>query len=116
MPGFNIHIAVANKYLNNNKNKYKSRLEFLKGSVYPDLSLDKAKSNCSGPINDNLSISLKSKVNLGEYLSLNKGNTDFDEGVLLHVVTDYYFYNYFYFIKRKVRINFKMIFIIVLIR
>lgn len=96
MPGFNIHIAVANKYLNNNKNKYKSRLEFLKGSVYPDLSIDKAKSHCSGPINDNLSISLKSKVNLGEYLSLNKGNTDFDEGVLLHLVTDYYFYNYFF--------------------
>lgn len=94
MPGFNIHIAVANKYLNNNK--IDDRLAFLRGSVYPDLSVDKSGSHYSDPIVNNLYDSLRGKVNLKKCFLYNTGDSDFDKGVLLHLVTDYYFYNYFF--------------------
>ena len=95
MPGFNVHIAVGNEYLK--KNNIKNRLEFLKGIIMPDLSLDKSKSHFSGPIDtNNLINSLKNKVNLRQFILSNDIDDDYSKGVFLHLLTDYYFYNYFF--------------------
>ena len=95
MPGLNIHIAVANEYLK--KNNIKDRKKFLKGNIYPDLCLDKNKSHFSGYIYKNdLVKSLKNKVNIKKFIIENGINNDFDKGILLHLITDYYFYNEFF--------------------
>lgn len=95
MPGFNVHIAVGNEYMK--KNNIKNRLDFLKGIIIPDLSLDKSKSHYSGPIDkSNLINSLKNKVNLRQFVLCNNIDDDYTKGFFLHLLTDYYFYNYFF--------------------
>ena len=95
MPGFNIHLAIGNKYLKNNK--IKNKREFFKGIVYPDLVSDKSISHFSLPKDYNdLYKSLKNKVNLKDFINNSKINTDYEKGVFLHIITDYLFYNEFF--------------------
>lgn len=82
MPGFVIHLSVANKYLetNNIENKH----DFYEGIIAPDLTDDKTKTHYGKG---------SSETNLQEYLNENEIETSFDKGYFLHLITDYLFYN-----------------------
>lgn len=95
MPSLNIHIAACNKYLY--RNNVQNEVEFLRGTVAPDLCCDKALSHFSGPRNkEDIISSLKNKVNLKKFLLENNINTDYDNGFFLHLLTDYAFSNFFF--------------------
>lgn len=82
MPGFVIHLSIANKYLENNY--IENSQDFYKGIISPDLTDDKAKTHYGNG---------SSETNLKEYLSKNKIVTSFNKGFFLHLITDYLFYN-----------------------
>ena len=96
MPSFNIHLAIARKYIENH-NDIINEDEFLKGNIEPDLVIDKSKSHYSGPQDKNKLIEyLKNKVVIEEYLKQNIVETDYDKGVFLHLLTDYLFFREFF--------------------
>lgn len=84
MPGYVIHLAVANEYMKKNKNEIKNKDEFLLGIMAPDFVDDKSKTHY-GP--------QSSQVSLRKYLQENEINSDFDKGYFLHLITDFIFYN-----------------------
>lgn len=97
MPSFNIHLAVAKRYLDKH-NDIKNTLDFYKGSIAPDLTDNKDKSHYTAPRKDNELYSnyLMKKVILNRYLEENDILTDYDKGVFLHLITDKIFFtNYF---------------------
>lgn len=51
MPSFNIHLAVAKRYLDKH-NDIKNTLDFYKGSIAPDLTNDKYKTHYTVPRSD----------------------------------------------------------------
>lgn len=82
MPGYVIHLSIANKYLE--KNHIEDINEFYNGVIAPDLTNDKSKTHYgNGSSNTHLSL----------YLSENKIVTSYDKGYFLHLITDYLFYN-----------------------
>lgn len=83
MPGYVIHIAVAQEYLKKHKNN-ENKEEFIKGTIYPDSVKDKSLTHY-GP--------KSSKVVLKDFLKENKIDTSFNRGYFLHLLTDYLFYN-----------------------
>lgn len=82
MPGYVIHLAVAEKQfeLDNIQNKD----EFIKGVIAPDLlknvGIDSHYGNSSNP-------------NLKKFLEKHDLQTDYNKGYFLHLVTDYLFYS-----------------------
>lgn len=84
MPGFVIHLAVANEYIRKNKNDIKEEDKFLDGVIAPDFTNNKSQTHYGEK---------SSKTNLRKYLEENEIKTDFDKGYFLHLVTDYIFYN-----------------------
>jgi poly-D-alanine transfer protein DltD len=88
MPGYVIHLATANEYMNKHKDAIKNKDEFYKGVIAPDLTTKEGKINTHFGKNS-------SQANLRKYLEHNNNNieTDFDKGFFLHLVTDYIFYN-----------------------
>ncbi|MCI8655226.1 MAG: hypothetical protein HFJ48_05100 [Clostridia bacterium] len=82
MPGYVIHLAVANKYLETNY--IENHQNFYKGVIAPDLTNDKTKTHYGNG---------SSETNLKEYLTKNQIVTSFDKGFFLHLITDYLFYN-----------------------
>lgn len=85
MPGYVIHIAIANEYIKKHKKREKVN-EFINGVIAPDL------------------IDIKSKTHYGkspaytelkEFLKNNKIADSFNRGCFLHLITDYLFYNYY---------------------
>ena len=84
MPGYVIHLAIAQEYLRKH-NKKKSE-DFILGSIEPDFTTDKAKTHYGKS---------PAYTNLKEYLENNKIDDDFKQGYFLHLVTDYLFYNYY---------------------
>lgn len=103
MPGINIHLAVAKKYIEKHKNEIKNENEFLKGTLKPDLN-DDLNNICEDKIKSHyIPIESKNDVNfvtdLKKFFYDNKENinTDFYRGYFLHLISDDYFYNkYFY--------------------
>jgi len=84
MPGYVVHIAIAQEYLKKHQKEFSQ--DFILGSIEPDFTTDKSKSHYGkSPAYTNLSTFLKS----------NKINSDFQQGYFLHLVTDYLFYNYY---------------------
>ncbi len=82
MPGYVIHLAIAEKCLEKNKNeKYN---EFINGVIYPDETDDKYKTHYWNEMRS---------VNLYNFLKENKIDTSFNRGYFLHLLTDYLFYN-----------------------
>lgn len=82
MPGYVIHLAIAEKYLEKNKNeKYN---DFIDGVIYPDEINDKYKTHYWNEMRS---------VNLYNFLKENKIDTSFNRGYFLHLLTDYLFYN-----------------------
>ena len=83
MPGYVVHLAVAEEYLRKHDNN-ENYEEFIKGVVFPDGVKDKSLTHYG---------SGSSKVNLVEFLNEKKLNNSFNRGYFLHLYTDYLFYN-----------------------
>lgn len=87
MPGYVIHVAVAQEYIKKRKIKGKEEIEqFIKGSVAPDLVKPKSLSHYGKS---------PAYTSLKEFLLNNKLDTSFQKGFFLHLITDYLFYNYY---------------------
>ena len=94
MPSFNIHLAVAVKYCENNKIENKEL--FFRGSIDPDLVKDKSISHYTGMRDERvLRQYVFEKVRLNEFLKENKVETDYEKGIFLHLATDFIFYQEF---------------------
>lgn len=87
MPGFVIHLAVANEYLRKHPNEIKQEDSFLKGVIAPDFTDDKLKTHYA---KDSI------KTNLRLYLESNTINSDYDKGFFLHLITDCVFYQKYF--------------------
>ncbi len=63
MPSFNIHLAVAKRYIEKH-NDIKNTLDLYKGSIAPDLTNNKNNTHYTAPRKDNdtMSIQLTKKV------------------------------------------------------
>lgn len=84
MPGYVIHLAVAEEYLKKHKDKKEDYNEFINGVIFPDSIKDKLLTHYGE----------KSSVsNLYEFLKANKLENSFKKGYFLHLLTDYLFYN-----------------------
>lgn len=84
MPGYVIHLAVAEEYLRKHENKPEEYDEFIEGVIFPDSVKDKSETHYGA----------KSSVsNLYEFLKENKIDNSFKRGYFLHLLTDYLFYN-----------------------
>ncbi len=95
MASYNIHLAIAIKYLKTNK--IKDIVSFFKGNIDPDLAIDKEFSHYSKRNDkDNLEAYLSTKIGLINFIKSNKMNNDYEMGLFLHLVTDYIFFNYFF--------------------
>ena len=101
MASFDIHLAIAILYAK--KNFIKNKEQFFSGIVEPDLAKDKTKTHYTGYTKeDDLDRHLKEKVNLKLYLQSNSNllkdeiDLDYQKGIFLHLITDYYFYNDFF--------------------
>lgn len=85
MPGYVIHIAIANEYLKKHK-KIEVYEEFIKGNIDPDLTNDKSKTHYAKS---------PAYTNLKNFLDNNQIDNSFNRGQFLHLITDYLFYNHY---------------------
>mgnify|MGYP007087033599 CR=1 FL=1 len=81
MPGYVIHLAIGKKYID--KNNIKDTDAFLQGCIMPDL-LDK-KSSHYGESSSN--------PDFQKFLETNSLDSEYNQGYLLHLISDYLFYN-----------------------
>ena len=86
MPGYVIHLAIAEQYLKKHTNKNEQYNEFIEGVIFPDSVTDKSKTHY-GP--------QSSQSNLYNFLKENEIDNSFKKGYFLHLLTDYLFYNYY---------------------
>lgn len=84
MPGYVVHVAIAQEYLKKQKKEYSK--EFIDGVIYPDLVSEKSKTHYGKS---------PAYTSLSEFLKVNNIDTEFNKGHFLHIVTDYLFYNYY---------------------
>ena len=82
MPGYVMHLAIAQEYLRKNKLEYSE--EFIKGTVAPDMIKQKSISHYGES---------PAYTRLRDFLSKNKIDSDYMKGYFLHLVADYLFYN-----------------------
>lgn len=95
MPSFQIHLAVAKRYIE--KHEIQDKEAFYEGSVAPDFVRPKEKSHYTIETSrDDLVEHLKAKVDLDCFLQENEIKTDYDKGVLLHLITDKIFFTEFF--------------------
>lgn len=84
MPGYVIHLAVAEKYLEKHKEKNEDYNEFIEGVIFPDSTKIKSETHYGEK---------SSESNLYEFLKEHELNSSFERGYFLHLLTDYLFYN-----------------------
>lgn len=84
MPGYVIHLAVAEEYLRNHKNTKEDYNNFIEGVIFPDSVKDKSETHYGKG---------SSNSNLYKFLQEHKLDTSFNRGYFLHLLTDYLFYN-----------------------
>lgn len=82
MPGYVIHIAIAQEYMKKKQMKYSE--EFIKGTIAPDMLKPKSESHYGKS---------PAYTNLHSFLLKNKIDSDYMKGYFLHLVADYLFYN-----------------------
>ena len=97
MPGVIVHIIIADKYLEKNKDKKINRQEFIKGAIAPDLNenldgvLKRKEKDIShyneGPSGD-------ADINFKRFFNDVDITKDYWKGYFMHLLVDYYFYNY----------------------
>lgn len=83
MPGYVIHLAIAEEYLRNHKQN-EDYEEFIEGSIFPDSVTDKSETHYGEK---------SCYSNLYEFLKENDIKSSFKRGYFLHLLTDYLFYN-----------------------
>lgn len=86
MPGYVIHLAVAERYLKNHSNKKENYKEFIEGVIFPDSEEDKEKTHYGKG---------SSNSNLYKFLQEHKMDNSFSRGYFLHLLTDHLFYNHY---------------------
>ena len=84
MPGYVIHLAIAEEYLKKHKEKSENYDDFIEGVIFPDGVEDKSLTHF-GPGS--------SEVNLKSFLENKNIDSSFDRGYFLHLISDYLFYN-----------------------
>ena len=84
MPGYVIHLAVAEEYLRKHKSKKEDYNDFIDGVIFPDGVTDKSITHYG---------KLSSESNLKLFLEDKKIDKSFNRGYFLHLITDYLFYN-----------------------
>ena len=86
MAGYVIHLAVAEQYIKKHKDEIDDYNKFIEGVIYPDSIKDKSITHYGEK---------SSKVKLKDFLKEHRVDTCFEKGYLLHLITDYLFYNKF---------------------
>lgn len=86
MPGYVIHLAVAERYLKKHLNKQENYKEFIEGVIFPDSEENKEKTHYGNG---------SSNSNLYKFLQEHKLDNSFNRGYFLHLLTDYLFYNHY---------------------
>lgn len=84
MPGYVIHLAVAEEYLRKHKEKKEEYDDFIQGVIFPDSVKDKSETHYGRA---------SSQANLYKFLEENEIQDSFKRGYFLHLLTDYLFYN-----------------------
>ena len=84
MPGYVIHLAVAEEYLRKHKEKNENYNDFIEGVIFPDSVKDKSLTHYGEK---------SSSANLYKFLQDKKIDTSFNRRYFLHLITDYLFYN-----------------------
>lgn len=92
MPGYVIHIAIANEYIKKHR-RIENINDFINGVIAPDLTDIKSKTHYGKS---------PAYTGLKGFLENNKIEDSFNRGCFLHLVTDYLFYNHYldYFDKK----------------
>lgn len=103
MPCLAIHLAVAKKYLE--KNKEENEKDFILGTIAPDIELDNVNNYINGEFTDKNSRHfgettktddiveyMKKKVSFKSFFNQNDINTSFRKAYFLHLLCDYYFF------------------------
>lgn len=96
MASFKIHLAIAKKYIEKHNNITNEK-DFYLGSIAPDLPSDKAPlhfTTFTGT--EDLIRSLLEKVDINKACQNIIPDTDYNKGILLHLITDYMFYTKFF--------------------
>ncbi len=84
MPGYVIHLAVAEEYLRKHSQKKENYNQFINGTIFPDSVTDKSKTHYGDG---------SSNSNLYKFLLDRDMKTSFNRGYFLHLLSDYLFYN-----------------------
>lgn len=104
MPGLTIHIAIGKEFVRKNKEKIKSKQEFIKGTIAPDLN------ETMTELTNNKSVTHygewgNNQVKTDIKLFIDDRNVniqqDFWKGYLLHLLVDHYFYNKYFKIEHE---------------
>ncbi len=84
MPGYVIHLSVAEEYLRKQTKVKENYDEFIEGVIYPDSVTDKSLTHYGKS---------SSYSNLYNFLKERELKNSFNRGYFLHLLTDYLFYN-----------------------
>ena len=84
MPGYVIHLAVAEEYLKKHPIPKENYTDFIQGVIFPDSVTDKSLTHYGNG---------SSESNLYKFLLQNQIIDSFKRGYFLHLLTDYLFYN-----------------------
>lgn len=96
MPSLHIHLSIAKEYIRKHENEIENEDLFIYGSLYPDLVYDKKETHYGKSKTGDLNYNLHNKINLEKFYENNNIECDFKKGFLLHILSDYVFYNYFF--------------------
>lgn len=86
MPGYVIHVAIAQEYMRKHNNKKENYQEFVKGVIMPDLIRPKSESHYGES---------PAYTNLKKFLNNNSIDNSLNRGKFLHLIADYLFYNFY---------------------
>lgn len=94
MPGFIIHIAIGERYINKHEKEIKNKNEFMNGIIAPDLD-EKMDQITNNKMETHYKMVSNNENHFKEFFQDKNVdiNKDFWKGYFLHLLTDYYFYN-----------------------
>lgn len=87
MPGYIIHIAIANEYIKKHQEEIKDTKAFIKGTIAPDLSNNKYESHYGNYAEKHVGLS-----NFMKQIEIDI-NSDYGKGYFLHLIADELFYH-----------------------